>query len=109
MVKIRLRRIGARSKPAYRIVVVDSRAPRDGAFIEVIGHYNPLTDPETFDINKEKALKWLGNGAKASETVERLMAKAGIIEKKEPAYLKKSTKKVVSKSKKESENATKET
>jgi small subunit ribosomal protein S16 len=89
MVKIRLRRIGARSKPAYRIVVTDSRNPRDGAFIEVIGHYNPLTDPETFDIDKEKALKWLGNGAKASETVERLMAKAGIIEKKERVYAKK--------------------
>lgn len=86
MVKIRLRRVGARSKPAYRIVVTDSRSPRDGAFIEVIGHYNPLTDPETFDIDKEKALKWLGNGAKATETVERLMAKAGIIEKKERVY-----------------------
>jgi small subunit ribosomal protein S16 len=86
MVKIRLRRIGARSKPAYRIVVVDSRSPRDGAFIEVIGHYNPLTDPETFDIDKEKAAKWLANGAKATETVERLLAKAGVIERKERVY-----------------------
>ena len=86
MVKIRLRRIGARSKPAYRIVVTDSRSPRDGAFIEVIGHYNPLTNPETFDIDKEKATKWLASGAKTSETVERLLSKAGIIEKKERVY-----------------------
>ena len=56
MVKIRLRRVGAKNKPMYRIVVADSRSPRDGAFIEVIGHYNPLTDPETFDVDKEKAL-----------------------------------------------------
>jgi small subunit ribosomal protein S16 len=89
MVKIRLRRIGARSKPAYRIVVTDSRSPRDGKFIEVIGHYNPLTDPETFDINKEKATKWLATGAKTTVTVERLLAKAGIIEKKERVYAKK--------------------
>jgi small subunit ribosomal protein S16 len=89
MVKIRLRRIGARSKPSYRIVVTDSRSPRDGKFIEVIGHYNPLTDPETFDIDKEKATKWLASGAKTTVTVERLLAKAGIIEKKERVYTKK--------------------
>lgn len=83
MVKIRLRRIGARSKPMYRIVVSDSRSPRDGAFIEIIGHYYPLNDPEVFDINKEKALKWISSGAKPTETVERLLVKSGIIEKKE--------------------------
>jgi small subunit ribosomal protein S16 len=83
MVKFRLRRVGARSKPMYRIVVADSRSPRDGAFIEVIGHYNPLNDPETYDIDKEKAMKWIGSGAKATETVERLLIKSGIIKKKE--------------------------
>jgi small subunit ribosomal protein S16 len=75
MVKIRLRRVGAKNKPMYRIVVADSRSPRDGAFIEVIGHYNPLTDPETVDVDKEKAIKWLGYGAKPTDTVARLLAK----------------------------------
>ncbi len=92
MVKIRLRRMGARSKPAYRIVVADSRSPRDGAFIEVIGHYYPLVEPEKFDINKEKALDWLRKGAKPTETVERILAKSGIIERKQRVYQPKSTK-----------------
>jgi small subunit ribosomal protein S16 len=78
MVKIRLRRTGARGKPTYRIVVTDSRSPRDGAFIEVIGHYNPLTDPESVDIDKEKASKWLGQGAQPTDTVARLLVKSGI-------------------------------
>jgi small subunit ribosomal protein S16 len=78
MVKIRLRRTGARGKPTYRIVVTDSRSPRDGAFIEVIGHYNPLTDPETVDIDKEKASKWLGQGAQPTDTVSRILVKAGV-------------------------------
>jgi small subunit ribosomal protein S16 len=81
MVKIRLRRVGAKNRPFYRIVVADSRAPRDGAFIEVVGHYSPLDDPETFTVDKEKVEKWLGNGAKPTETVARLLSKAGIIEK----------------------------
>ena len=59
MVKIRLRRTGAKNRPSYRVVVADARAPRDGAFIERIGHYDPLTDPETVAIDEEKALKWL--------------------------------------------------
>jgi small subunit ribosomal protein S16 len=63
MVKIRLRRVGAKKKPSYRIVVADARAPRDGALIETIGHYNPLTDPPSVEINEEKALKWLRQGA----------------------------------------------
>jgi small subunit ribosomal protein S16 len=75
MVKIRLRRVGAKNKPMYRIVVADSRSPRDGAFIEIIGHYNPVTEPETLDIDKEKAIKWLGCGAKPTDTVIRLLAK----------------------------------
>ena len=81
MVKIRLRRIGAKKKPIYRVVVADSLSPRDGAFIEVIGHYNPLTEPASFGINEEKALKWLGCGAQPTETVNNLLLKLGIIDK----------------------------
>ena len=80
MVKIRLRRIGAKKSPSYRIVVADSRAPRDGAFIATIGHYNPLTDPETIVIDEEKAQGWLKSGAQPTDTAARLLAKAGIIE-----------------------------
>jgi small subunit ribosomal protein S16 len=80
LVKIRLRRIGAKKNPSYRIVVADSRAPRDGAFIAAIGHYNPLTDPETIVIDQEKAQSWLKSGAQPTDTAARLLAKAGIIE-----------------------------
>jgi small subunit ribosomal protein S16 len=80
LVKIRLRRIGAKKNPSYRIVVADSRAPRDGAFIAAIGHYNPLTDPETLVIDGEKAQSWLKSGAQPTDTAARLLAKAGIIE-----------------------------
>ena len=81
MVKIRLRRVGAKNKPSYRLVVADSRAPRDGAFISIIGHYNPLTDPETVVIDEEKALYWLRQGAQPTDTATRLLSKVGIIEK----------------------------
>ncbi len=81
MVKIRLRRVGAKNKPSYRLVVADSRAPRDGAFISIIGHYNPLTDPETVVIDEEKALYWLRQGAQPTATAARLLAKVGIMEK----------------------------
>ena len=81
MVKIRLRRVGAKNRTSYRLVIADSRAPRDGAFINIIGHYNPLTDPETVVIDEEKALYWLGQGAQPTETAARLLAKMGIIEK----------------------------
>ncbi len=81
MVKIRLRRVGAKKKPNYRLVVADSRAPRDGAFINIIGHYNPLTDPETIVIDEEKALSWLRQGAQPTATAARLLSKAGIMEK----------------------------
>jgi small subunit ribosomal protein S16 len=80
LVKIRLRRIGAKKKPFYRIVVADSRAPRDGAFIAAIGHYDPLTDPETIVIDGEKAQGWLKQGAQPTDIAARLLAKAGIIE-----------------------------
>jgi small subunit ribosomal protein S16 len=81
MVKIRLRRVGAKHKPIYRIVVADSQAPREGAFIEVVGTYNPLTDPETVTIEEAAALKWLEKGAQPTETVYRLLAKAGVMDK----------------------------
>jgi small subunit ribosomal protein S16 len=81
MVKIRLRRVGARNSPSYRLVVADSRSPRDGAFINIIGHYNPLTEPETVVIDEEKALHWLQQGAQPTATVNRLLSKAGIMEK----------------------------
>ena len=81
MVKIRLRRVGAKNQPRYRLVAVDSRSPRDGAFISIIGHYNPLTEPETVVINEEKALYWLGQGSQPTATAARLLAKAGILEK----------------------------
>ncbi len=81
MVKIRLRRVGAKKKPSYRLVVADARAPRDGAFISIIGHYNPLTDPETIVIDEEKALAWLRQGAQPTATASRLLSKLGIMEK----------------------------
>ena len=81
MVKIRLRRTGSKKKPTYRVVVADSRAPRDGAFIAVIGHFNPLTDPETIVVDEEKALSWLRQGAQPTATVARLLSKVGIMEK----------------------------
>lgn len=80
-VKIRLKRMGAKKTPFYRIVVADSRSPRDGRFIEEIGYYNPLTEPKTIKIDSEKAEKWLKNGAKPTETVERLFKSSGLYEK----------------------------
>jgi len=81
MVKIRLSRVGRKKRPSYRVVVADARSPRDGAFIETIGHYDPLTDPPTIVINEDKALKWLHQGAQPTETVARLLNKLGIMEK----------------------------
>ena len=81
MVKIRLRRTGKKKQPSYRVVIADSRSPRDGAFIENIGHYNPLTEPPTIVIDEEKALKWLRQGAQPTETVVRLLNTLGIMEK----------------------------
>ncbi|MFZ7121178.1 MAG: 30S ribosomal protein S16 [Eubacteriaceae bacterium] len=78
-VKIRLKRMGAKKKPFYRIVVADSRAPRDGKFIEEIGYYNPVSEPVQFKIEAEKAKKWMENGAQPSDTVKSLLKKNGII------------------------------
>lgn len=76
-VHIRLRRTGTTKKPAYRVVVADSRAARDGRFIEIIGHYNPLTNPPTIKIETEKAAAWIKKGAQPSNTVKHLLARAG--------------------------------
>jgi small subunit ribosomal protein S16 len=73
-VSIRLRRMGSTRKPSYRVVVADSRSPRDGRFIEIIGHYNPLTSPPTVKIDRTKAQSWIAKGAQPSNTVRKLMA-----------------------------------
>ncbi|OPJ55632.1 30S ribosomal protein S16 [Alkalithermobacter paradoxus] len=80
-VKIRLRRMGAHKKPFYRIVVADSRSPRDGKFIEEIGYYNPVSNPKEIKIDDEKAVKWLNTGAQPTDTVKSLFKKNGIMEK----------------------------
>ena len=79
-VKMRLRRMGAKKAPFYRVIVADSRSPRDGRFIEEIGYYNPLTNPAEIKIDGEKAKKWLGNGAQPTETVKALLKKSGIVD-----------------------------
>ncbi|NMP36727.1 MAG: 30S ribosomal protein S16 [Clostridiales bacterium] len=78
-VKIRLRRMGAKKAPFYRIVVADSRYPRDGRFIEEIGYYNPLTDPAEIKVDAEKVEKWLANGAQPTDTVRALLKKSGAV------------------------------
>ena len=80
MLKIRLRRMGAKKAPFYRIVVADSRAPRDGAFVEEIDYYNPLTDPAEIKVDNEKAQQWIKNGAQPTDTVRGLLKKSGAIQ-----------------------------
>ena len=77
MLRMRLRRVGAKNQPSYRIVVADSRAARDGAFVDYLGHYNPRTEPPTVVIDEEKARKWLSVGAKPSDAVQRIIDKMG--------------------------------
>ncbi|MBQ8416225.1 MAG: 30S ribosomal protein S16 [Clostridia bacterium] len=79
-VKMRLRRMGAKKAPFYRVIVADSRSPRDGRFIEEIGYYNPLTEPAEIKIDAEKAKKWISNGAQPTETVKSLLKKSGIVD-----------------------------
>jgi small subunit ribosomal protein S16 len=79
MVRIRLQRMGKKHEPTYRIVVADSRAPRDGKFIEIIGHYNPRTEPETIVVNEARALHWLRVGAQPTEAVRILFRKTGTL------------------------------
>ena len=80
MLKIRLRRMGAKKAPFYRIVVADSRAPRGGAFVEEIGYYNPITEPVEIKVDVEKAKNWMKNGAQPTDTVRALLKKSGAIE-----------------------------
>lgn len=80
-VKLRLKRMGSKKKPVYRIVAIDSHTKRDGEYIELVGTYNPLTEPKTVKINESIALKWLNNGAIPSDTVRNLLSDAGIMKK----------------------------
>ena len=79
-VKIRLKRMGMKKMPFYRVVVADERSPRDGRFIEEIGYYNPMTEPATIKIDAEKAQQWIKNGAQPTETARTLLKKSGVIE-----------------------------
>jgi small subunit ribosomal protein S16 len=81
MVKIRLRRMGAKKQPTYRFVVADVRSPRDGRFIEILGHYNPRTEPKTLVVDQDKAKEWLAKGAQPSDPVRRLFAELGLVER----------------------------
>jgi len=85
LLRIRLRRVGKKKRPAYRVVVADSRAPQRGAFIETIGLYDPLTEPATVNIDQEKVQKWLQKGARPSETVAKLLARQGLLPAEAPA------------------------
>lgn len=80
-VKLRLKRMGSKKKPVYRIVAIDSHTKRDGEYIELVGTYNPLTEPKTVKVNEEVALKWLKNGAQPSDTVRNLLSDAGVMKK----------------------------
>ena len=81
MVKIRLRRTGSKKKPTYRVVVADSRAPRDGRFVEILGYYDPRTEPVTFNIHEDRALHWLSVGAQPTDTVQKLLKNSGAMER----------------------------
>lgn len=81
MVRIRLARVGAKKQPSYRVVVADQRSPRDGRFIEIIGHYNPRTEPATMVVKEDRALFWLGRGAQPTEAVARILDKTGVLAK----------------------------
>lgn len=83
MVRIRLRRVGAKKQPTYRIVVTDKDASRDGRFIEIIGHFNPRTEPETVELDKDRAAYWLSVGAQPSDAVRRLLVGSGVMSKPE--------------------------
>lgn len=84
MLRIRLRRTGKKKQPHYRVVVADQRAPRDGDFVEVLGHYNPRTEPSTLVLNEERVKHWLSVGAQPSETVHRMLHKAGLTDVEPP-------------------------
>jgi small subunit ribosomal protein S16 len=79
LLKIRLRRTGAKKQPSYRVVVAESTSPRDGTFLEILGHYNPLTTPTTFVIKEDRVKEWLKNGAQPTDRVARLLSSRGIM------------------------------
>lgn len=81
MVRLRLRKMGKKKQPSYRLVAINKRSPRDGRFIEMLGHYNPRTEPVTINFDEEKVLDWLKKGAQPSETVKKLLSKIGLWQK----------------------------
>ena len=85
MIKLRLRRMGAKKRPSYRIVAADSRSPRDGAFIEIVGIYDPITEPATVRLNAERIQHWLSVGAQPTETVRHLIQREGLLPAPEKA------------------------
>ena len=105
-VKMRLKRMGAKKRPFYRIVVADSRFPRDGRFIEEVGYYNPIENPAVVKVDKEIALKWLNNGAMPTDTVRDILSKEGILKEFHESKMSKKTK---SEKKEVKETAKKET
>lgn len=96
-VKLRLKRMGSKQKPFYRIVATDARSPRDGRFIETVGTYDPIKKPAVVEIDEEKAIKWLNNGAQPTETVKSLFKTKGINQKYTESKVKKTTKKTTKK------------
>lgn len=91
-VKLRLKRMGSKQKPFYRIVAADSRSPRDGKFIETVGTYNPIMQPAEVKVNEELALKWLTNGAQPTDTVRNILSQAGVMKKFHESKMKKEAK-----------------
>jgi small subunit ribosomal protein S16 len=85
MLRMRLRRTGAKKQPRYRVVIAEARTPRDGAFVDSIGYYDPMTEPATIHIDRDKALEWIGKGAQPSDTVVRLLRTSGITASDAPA------------------------
>ena len=92
-VKLRLKRMGSKQRPFYRIVAADSKSPRDGRFIEVVGTYNPISSPAEVNVDEEKALSWLSKGAQPTDTVRNLLSKSGVIKKFAESKTKKASKK----------------
>lgn len=83
MVRIRLRRVGAKGQPSYRVVAADKESPRDGRFLEILGHYNPRTEPATIELKEDRIYDWLSKGAQPSESAERVFRAAGLLERYE--------------------------
>ena len=106
-VKLRLKRMGAKQRPFYRIVAADARSPRDGRFIETVGTYDPIKNPAVINIDEEKALKWLKNGAQPTETVKALFKTQGLNQKYAESKAKKSVKKAESNKKEPEKKSTK--